>query len=386
MRLLASVALLLGTAAFAGVGPEASEGDPQPESQLVIEPPAPPPEASQPIVIPLQQPAAPIPAAPAPAAPTAAPSLAPKNVPDASNPAKPTGPGYVDGHKRYGSFLSGPGSLGFIIHHTLLGGAGILATQMVPRIYNYATCPTPGTCADWIAPDARIAYLVGAIVGAAVGFGGSAWFQFYNWVSEPVAGFSGMNSVLGGLLFAGISSLSSRDPNAIAWMTLLGAEMAAWATTILGSPEFPISKGVLMASGGFWALYFTSMILAIVATTGGGAAWDTGLKVGMLAPGLGAGLMALAGLKWNPSIERILRVDAVGAGAGAAVLLLSALVLGARFDLPTPYILGGVTSVAAMSIVALLWADDSEDPAAAAVSSAMTQERLPPRRGTFWWW
>ena len=49
----------------------------------------------------------------------------------------------LDGHPREGAFLSGPGSLTFVLHHTLMGGVGVLATQMVPRLITAVSIGAP---------------------------------------------------------------------------------------------------------------------------------------------------------------------------------------------------------------------------------------------------
>jgi len=112
-----------------------------------------------------------------------------------------------------------------------------------------------------------------------------------------------------------------------------------------------------------WAAIYTGLVLAIVATTGGGAVGRTGFDALMLTPAIGAGAMALATLKFNPSTTQIMRANLFGLGAGGLVLLVSALVLGANFTTsPVPYILGGLAAIGATTVVSLLWAEAAEAP------------------------
>lgn len=290
-----------------------------------------------------------------------------------------TGPGaMLDGHPREGPFLAGSGSGAFVAHHTLMGGLGVLATQMVPRLL---TDPS-----NAFTPNARIAYLTGALVGAAVGFGASAWYQFYNWIGIESASFGIINSAVGAMFMVGFSNLFSSDPTPISWLGLLGGEAAAWLTVALGGGEFPVNKGLLITSGAAWAAIYTSLILGIVATSGGGSNLKAGIDAILLTPALGAGLMALAALKFNPSIGQIVRADIFGAAVGGGVLLLSAIILGVRFDLPTPYILGAVGAAGAMTVVSLLYAEAAEAAPPAAKSAWWYQSKEKDRPYSTVWW
>lgn len=284
--------------------------------------------------------------------------------------APPSGPGaMLDGHPREGAFLSGPGSLTFILHHSLMTGLGVLATQMIPRVLD-ASCASAGTPAGctndsskWTNQDARVAYLAGSLIGAGLGFGASAWWQFNHWMSPRAANFGIVNSFFGGAFLGGIADLASgNNAVAVAWSTVIGNSIAAWLTTVIGGGELAMNKGVLIISGGAWAMIYTGLILAIIATSGGGSVTRSGFDAVMITPAIGAGAMALATLKFNPSTAQILRANVFGVGAGGLVLLISALVLGANFTTsPVPYILGGVAAIGAKTIVSLLWAEAAEN-------------------------
>lgn len=283
--------------------------------------------------------------------------------------APPSGPGaMLDGHPREGAFLSGPGSLTFILHHSLMTGLGVLATQMVPRVLE-ASCANAGAAAGcvpdsnrWTNQDARVAYLAGSLIGAGVGFGAAAWWQFNHWLSPRAANFGIVNSFFGGAFLGGLTDLFTDDAAAIAWTTVIGNSIGAWLTTIVGGGELAMNKGVLIISGGVWAAIYTGLMLAIIATSGGGAVSRGGFDALMITPAIGAGAMALATLKFNPSTTQIMRANLFGVGAGGLVLLVSALVLGANsFTSPVPYILGAIAAVGAKTVVSLLWAEAAEN-------------------------
>ena len=106
----------------------------------------------------------------------------------------------LDGHLRYGAFLSGPGSLTFILHHSLMGAAGGFFTQGIANGFSFER-------------SAREAMLAGTLIGAGLGFGSAAWWQFYNWVDKPMGYFGIANSVVGGMFAAGFMDLLTRDAN-----------------------------------------------------------------------------------------------------------------------------------------------------------------------------
>jgi hypothetical protein len=271
----------------------------------------------------------------------------------------------LDGHPREGAFLSGPGSMAFIVHHTLLGLVAGFSTQFFPRVLSQD--PLVSHCDGGVpqsvcAQDARLAYLAAGLLGAGVGFASSAAWQFFHWQSERSAYFGLMNSVFGAMFAAGFVNLFTNDSGAVSWSAWVGALVGAWVTTIVGGGELAMNKGVLMASGAYWATIFTALIAGIVASTGGGNNVQRGVDALMVAPALGSGLMALALLKFNPSVAQVLRADLFGTAAGAAVFLISALVLGANFSHPVPYVLAGVAAAGGITIVSLLWADAAESP------------------------
>jgi hypothetical protein len=256
-------------------------------------------------------------------------------------------------------------------------GLGVLSTQMAPRILD-ASClsaDSPANCtpnADlWTNQDARVAYLAGTLVGAGLGFGASAWWQFNHWISPQTATFGVINSFFGGAFLGSFTHLFTDSAVAISWLALLGSTTGAWLTAIVGGGEMPVNKGALIASGGAWAMIYTALVLAIISTSGGfGTAGigRGGLDALMLTPALGAGAMALATLQFNPSTAQIMRANLFGAGAGGLVLLLSGLVLGPRtafVSSPVPYVLGAVAAIGAKTVVSLLWAEAAESPSSA---------------------
>jgi hypothetical protein len=295
------------------------------------------------------------------------PDLTPKEVP-ASPPSA-----MLDGHPREGAFLSGPGSLTFILHHTLLGLTMGVATQLFPRVLN--TNPDVNRCdspspASVCGQDARLAYLASGLLGAGLGFATSAAWQFYHWMSDNTAWFGLANSIFGGMFGAGFVNLvTSGDAAGTAWGAWIGALAGAWVTAIVGGGELATNRGLLMLSGAYWAEMLFAVIVACLATTGSGNNTRAGIDALMLAPALGAGGMALALLKFNPSSAQILRADLFGTLAGAAVLVVAGLVLGVGTGFtksPVPYILGGVAAAGAITTVSLLWAEAAENPPPAA--------------------
>jgi hypothetical protein len=65
---------------------------------------------------------------------------------------------------------------------------------------------------------------------------------------------------------------------------------------------------------------------------------------------------------------------------GGAVLVLSALVLGLRFDIPTPYVLSLLSSAGAIAAVSLLWEEAAEKP----VALYRDPEKDRPYRNVWW--
>lgn len=320
------------------------------------------------------------------------PMAQPEPIPAAALPQPSEGPGaFIDGHPRSGAFLSGPGSLTFIMHHTLMTGLGVLATQMVPRINDTYCLGRSSGClspqVDWTDANSRIAYLTGGLVGAAVGFSASAFWQFNHWISPATANFGIINSFFGGAFAGAITDVISdhRNPTAISWFSLVGALGGAWLTAIVGGGDLAVNKGVLITSGGGWAMIYTALVLAVIGTTGGGGDVRAGLDALFILPAIGAAAMAFATLRFNPSTTQIMRANLFGLGAGAAVLLLSALVLGANFLHPLPYILAGVAAIGAKVTVSLLWAEAAESPQQANPSAFIPMSETEKRARVLYW-
>ena len=331
----------------------------------------------------------------------------------------PSGPGaMIDGHPREGAFLSGPGSLTFLLHHTLMTGFGVLATQMIPRAIDASPahaavldsrgqidipaggCPPIAqrylkdldasgapkvvSCSDIVTGEgARLAYLTGTLVGAGIGFTSAAIWQFNNWISHRSANFGIITSFFGGMLLGGFTDLVTNhgDAYATAWMAMIGSSAGAWIAAIVGGGDIALNKATLIVSGGAWAAIYTALIVAIIATTGGSITARSGLDAVMLVPAFGAGIMALATLKFNPSVAQILRANIFGAIVGGAVLVLSGLLLGPATGFtrsPVPYILAGVGAIGAQTLVSLLWADAAENPG----SGELTSDR---KYRNVWW-
>jgi hypothetical protein len=334
----------------------------------------------------------------------------PEQLDQAPPQAIPTGPGaMIDGHPREGAFLSGPGSLTFLLHHTLMTGLGTLATQMVPRAIDASPAhaarldirgnidiPAGGcdpsnvaasvarhpdaykgvvTCSDIVTGEgARLAYLTGTLLGAGIGFTSAAIWQFNNWISHRSANFGIITSFFGGMMLGGFTDLVTGhgDASATMWMTLIGSSAGAWLAAIVGGGDIALNKAALIVSGGMWGAIYTALIVAIIATTGGAITPRSGMDAIMLVPAFGAGLMALATLKFNPSTAQIIRANIFGAIVGGAVLALSGLLLGPTTGFttsPVPYILAGVGAIGAKTLVSLLWADAAENPGTSGLAS-----------------
>ncbi len=272
----------------------------------------------------------------------------------------------LDGRLRYGAFLSGPGSLTFILHHSIMGGLGGLFTQGIAHGFSFDR-------------SSREAMLAGTLIGAGLGFGSSAWWQFHNWIDKPMGYFGIGNSVIGGLFAAGFVDMLTRDVNALAWAAFMGAELGAWLTATIAGGQLPLDDGLLVASGGGWALLYGALLLSIIHFSGTKLSANTWTHTLLMAPGIGATALALATMKYNPSPSQILRADLFGVGVGAVVLLLSGLVLGG-FDQPTPYVLSFLGSAGAIATVSLLWEEAAERPGFARGGSG----RSKPYRCVWW--
>ncbi len=287
-------------------------------------------------------------------------------------PAPPPPPeesgAYLDGRRRQGPFLSGPGSLTFVLHHTILGAMGGFFTQGFARNFS-------------IDKDSREAMLAGSLIGAGLGFGASAWWQFNNWVDRPVSYFGIANSVVGGMFLGGFMDLLADDRDVLAWSSFVGAELGAWLTAVIGGGQMPINQGLLVSSGAAWGLASSALLMAIIHFSGTQIRGKTWADTLLIAPGIGAGALALATMRYNPTSGQILRADIFGAGVGAAVLLLSGLVLGG-FDQPTPYVLSFLGSAGAITTVSLLW-EESVDRTAVPSGSGYRYQSKEPYKG-YW--
>jgi hypothetical protein len=255
----------------------------------------------------------------------------------------------LDGRPRQGPFLSGPGSLSFVIHHTTMGALGGFFTQAFASDFNFDQ-------------SSREAMLAGTLIGAGLGFGASAWWQFNNWVDRPMASFGVGNSVVGGMFLAGFMDLFTQDPGVLTWSAFLGAELGAWLTAGLGGGQLPLNDGLLISSGAGWGMAYAALLMAVIHFSGTDVSSKTWRDTLLLAPGIGAGALALATMRYDPTPSQIIRADIFGAGVGAAVLLISGLVLGG-FDQSTPYVLSFLGSAGAITTVSLLW-EESVDRSA----------------------
>jgi hypothetical protein len=291
-------------------------------------------------------------------------------VPAAALPPTPPPPpeadgAVLDGRPRQGPFLSGPGSLTFIIHNATLGAMGGLFTQGFAQDFNFDK-------------GSREAMLAGTLLGAGLGFGAASWWQFNNWVDKPLGYFGIANSLVGAMFMGGFMDLLSDDRDVLAWSSFIGAEAGVWLTALIGGGQLPLNHGLLVSSGAAWGMVSTALLLAIIHTSGSrltGKTWTDSL---LIAPGIGAAALAISTMRYNPTSGQILRANIFGAGVGAAVLLLSGLVLGG-FDQPTPYVLSFIGSAGAITTVSLLW-EESVDRTAITSSSSKGK----PYRNVWW--
>ena len=283
-------------------------------------------------------------------------------------PPPPDNGVFLDGQRRRGPFLSGPGSMTFVMHHTAMGAMGGFFTQAFSKEFSFDR-------------SSREAMLAGTLIGAGLGFGASSWWQFNNWVDQPMANFSVGNSLVGSMFFAGFMDLLTQDPGVLTWSAFLGAELGAWLTAGIGGGQLPLNDGLLVASGAGWAAAYSALLLAIVHFSGTSISGKTWKDMLLIAPGVGAGALALATMRYNPTPSQILRADIFGAGVGAAVLLLSGLVLGG-FNQSTPYVLSFLGSAGAITTVSLLW-EESVDRSATTVRRGHASKDRPYKN--VWW-
>lgn len=328
-----------------------------------VEPPPPPPDTR---VIEANQPP------PPPLDPTLVPSNDVMGTPTDQPGA------FIDGKPREGAFLSGPGSMTFVLHQTTMTGLGVLATQMIPRAIE-AYCIGQMGCTNnpetFTGPDARVAYLAGSLIGAGVGFGASAWWQFNHWISHRSANFGIINSFVGAAFVGGLTDLIAGAANAtprgraeaVTWSIMLGSLAGSWLSMIIGGGDVALNKATLVVSGAAWAMIYTALIMGMVAAAGSRNADIRPALDGLLiTPAIGAAAMAFATLKFNPSTLQIMRANLFGVGVGAAVFLLSGLVLGLNWGRDAtgmvPYILGAVGAIGAKTVVSIFWVEAAENP------------------------
>jgi hypothetical protein len=132
----------------------------------------------------------------------------------------------------------------------------------------------------------------------------------------------------------------------------------------------PLNQGAFISSGAGWGLAYAGLLLAILRTSGTLPTGARALDALLIAPGIGAGALALASMRYQPTTAQ--------AGVGAAVLVLSGLVLG--FTVPTPYILSMLSSVGAITAVSVLWEEAAERP------SVLFRDREKGRPYRTVWW
>ena len=299
-----------------------------------------------------------------PQAPLTETGVPPAALPPMTPPPAADDGSMLDGRPRQGPFLSGPGSLTFVMHHTVLGAMGGLFTQGFAQDFNFDK-------------GSREAMLAGTLIGAGLGFGAASWWQFNNWTDRPLGYFGMAHSVVGGMFMGGLMDLVADDRDVLAWSSFLGAEAGAWLTAVIGGGQLPLNHGLLVTSGATWGLIGTALLLATVHTSGSRIDGKTWADTLLIAPGIGATALALATMRYNPTSGQILRANMFGAGVGTVVLLLSGLVLGG-FDEPTPYVLSFLGSAGAITTVSLLW-EESVDNTAVTSSS-----RNKPYRNVWW--
>jgi hypothetical protein len=340
------------------------EQQPPPPNPPVEQPPPPPPPETRTIE-----------ANTPPTPPPVDPNLVPSN--DVMGTPQDQPGAFLDGHPREGAFLSGPGSMTFVLHQTTMIGLGVLGSQMIPRAVE-AYCIGQMGCTTnpetFTGPDARVAYLAGSLIGAGVGFGASAWWQFNHWISHRSANFGIINSFVGAAFVGGLTDLIAGAANAtprgraeaVTWSILFGAVAGSWLSMIIGGGDIPMNKATLVVSGAGWAMIYTALIAGMIAAAGSKGDFRSGVDALLITPAIGAAAMAFATLKFNPSTMQIMRANLFGVGVGAAVFLLSGLVLGLNWGRDAtgvvPYILGAVGAIGAKTIVSIFWVEAAEHP------------------------
>jgi hypothetical protein len=315
---------------------------------------------------------------------------------------------FIDGKPREGAFLSGPGSMTFILHQTSMVGLGVLSTQMIPRLVE-AYCLGQMGCTNNpsvftgtpMDQGPRVAYLAGGLIGAGVGFGAAAWWQFNHWISHRSANFGIINSFVGAAFFGGLTDLIARavgatprgQAEAVTWSIAVGSVVGSWLSMVIGGGDVPMNKATLVVSGAAWAMIYTALIAGMVAAVGSRADGRPIVDALLITPAIGAAAMAFATLKFNPSTTQIMRANLFGVGVGAAVFLLSGLVLGLNWGNnatgAVPYILGAVGAIGAKTVVSIFWVEAAENPGAtqpgAPQSWTVPEDDERKRKVSVWW-
>ena len=297
----------------------------------------------------------------------------PGPVPDSRQAEEERNAALLDGHVRQGAFLAGPGSLTFVLHNTILGAAGGLVTQGLAGADKFD-----------LSQGSRERMLAGTLIGAGLGFGLSAWWQFNHWIDLPMANFAIVNSVVSGLFFLGAVDLLSDDALTLAWTGFLGAELGTWLTAAIAGGEMPVNDGLLVASGAAWGAAYSALMIGILGATGTKMRSERVFDVMAISTGVGAGALALATMKYDPTTAQILRANLFGAGVGGAVLAISLLVLGP--NTATPYALSLVSSAGAITAVSLLWEEAAERPGEKADTAFFYRSKEKDRRYSSVWW
>jgi hypothetical protein len=148
---------------------------------------------------------------------------------------------------------------------------------------------------------------------------------------------------------------------------------------VIGGGQLPLNHGLLISSGAAWGLAYSALLLASIHFSGTEIRGKTWADTLLIAPGIGAGALAIATMRYNPTAGQILRADMFGAGVGSVILLLSGVVLGG-FNQPTPYVLSFLGSAGAITIVSLLW-EESVDRTAPLPGSSSLRSRSKPYKG-----
>lgn len=257
---------------------------------------------------------------------------------------EPPRPDMLDGHLRSGPLLSGPGSLTFIGQHTATAAlGGFLITGHAFRFGEAA--------------GGREAMLSGTLLGAGLGFATSAWWQHHHWIGDTTSYFSIVNALIAGMFTVGVVDTFTPSALALSTAALIGTEVGAWSTALFAGGDMRLDDGLFVSTGAAWGLAYAGLLLAMIATSGTEISTKGVVDALLVAPGVGAGILALASTRYKPTTSQILRANAAGAGVGLAVLLISGVILG-RFDIPTPYLLSMISAAGAKAAIALIWPDE----------------------------